>query len=149
MHHEQSKCLCFKCVFNLFPVRKHVFHAVSARWMWNQVWIQDVQIFLWKKAQCRNGLLNKWSVGSYKVFFSSSAVFTETLLWNFWLGTIWSNWPLWILLGASHFWIKIPVLFFRFKHNDNPTCFRKSEEKSSQNNTTCSPSGTLSLQFYL
>lgn len=27
--------------------------------------------------------------------FSSSVVFTETLLWNFCLGTTWSNWPLW------------------------------------------------------
>lgn len=103
-----------------------------------------------EESSFQNGLLNKYSVECYKIFLLFSCFyrnFTLKFLSGYYIEQLT---PLGSFLlhptPGQKFFI---FFFFRFRHNDNLTCFRKSEEESSQSNATCSPSGTLSLQFYL
>lgn len=104
-----------------------------------------------EESSFQNGLLNKYSVECYKIFLLFSCFyrnFTLKFLSGYYIEQLT---PLGSFLlhptpGQKFF---IFFFFLRFRHNDNLTCFRKSEEESSQSNATCSPSGTLSLQFYL
>ena len=95
--------VCVLSVWSPFSQLENTFCAVSARWIWNRLWIQDFQILFWKKAPFQNGLLNKCSAGCYEIFLLLSCFYRNLFIYVqkyiysefFCLGTIWSNWSLW------------------------------------------------------